>query len=120
MFRLLWEEFWEKRDLIREHIEVHPSSPADATLPETDPYSLREPFPRGLRTLDLSHFPIFELVHDANKILIRDEYINVYNHLRSIAGDYCLDKTAAGSGAIVTGQPGIGKKPIHLEFFFDD
>jgi hypothetical protein len=60
-----------------------------------------------LRTLDLSHLPVFRLVHESAKILIRDEFIILYKELISIF-------ESRRRGVVVTGQPGIGEKPIYF------
>jgi hypothetical protein len=119
MFKLLWEQFWGRRDSIRKHMSVHPLPSSSAeSLPASDLYNLSEPCPQALRTLSLSQLPIFKLAgHESTKILIRDEFITVYKLLVTVFENLCAG-SINGYGIVVTGQPGIGEKPIYLVVHF--
>jgi hypothetical protein len=115
VLELMYDRFWGRRDRIKDHIKIYPfPSPADRFVDEPptvhDPYDLTVPYPLGLRTLDL---PVFRLAyHSSTTILLRDEYITMYNRLASTFKASKVEnrpRTDDG-GVIVTGQPGIGKE----------
>jgi hypothetical protein len=103
ILELLYDNFWGRRDRIKEHIKIYPF-PADHFIDEPptvrDPYDLNEPYPLGLRTLDLSVFKL--AYHSSTTILLRDEYVTMYN--------VCELKSSKLRNVVVTGQPGIGKE----------
>jgi hypothetical protein len=99
-----------RRDRIKEHIKIHPFVVKDF---EFDPlaYDLTVPYTLGLRTLDLS-IPFFG---DVSPILIRDEYVTMYNDMTSTFEDTLRGLSNEG-GIMVTGQSGVGEKCLILEF----
>jgi hypothetical protein len=101
----IYKEFWGARDRIREseYIDIvcHPSKN------DFDPYNLSEPYPDGLRTLELKGIPFFPFIRPSTTILLCDEYIHMYKQAVYEYDSHFHQEE--GTGVVITGQEGIGE-----------
>jgi hypothetical protein len=86
------------------HVRCHPNDPTAAN--DFDPYNLSEPYPDGLRTLELKGIRLFPFIFASSTILLRDEYITMYNE---VVSDYQGRRGRREPGVVVTGQQGLGR-----------